>query len=116
MAGVLFRQVISEYTLTTAEKAISQLIAASNHGFYVNSVLLEFDDAGDSTTGVGQVTLRLHTNAGAGGVTNEPFVTGADGEAIEFQANFVPGLTTSKWTADVDFGIPAVSKRVRKIS
>jgi hypothetical protein len=83
MAGVLFRQVVSEYTLTTTEKAISQLIAAANHGFYVNSVLLEFDDAADTTTGVGQVTLRLHSDAGTGGVTQEPFLTGADAEAIQ---------------------------------
>ena len=83
MSGVPWKQVLPEYTLTTNEVAIAQIIAASNHAVMITSVLLEFDDFAETHTKVGQITLLYHSSAGTSPSALAPFITDDSGETIQ---------------------------------
>ena len=106
MSGVPWKFVRDEYTLTTNEVAIAQIIAASNHAVMITSVLLEFDDFAETHTKVGQITLLYHTDGGNTPVASNPFITDDSTETLE--------VTGSKsWAADPAHGNIIVRKNFK---
>ena len=106
MSGVPWKQVLPEYTLTTSEVAIAQIIAASNHATMITSVLLEFDDNAETLTKVGQITLLFHADGGTTPVAGNPFITDDSTETIQ--------TTGSKsWAADPTHGNIIVRKNFK---
>ena len=62
-----------------------------------------------------QVGPQLMKMFEAAGFDPSIIMKNAAGEDIPWETNFVPALTTSKWSEDADFGIPGVSQAVRRI-